>query len=167
MSPFVRQDDPAGEHAPRQPRFRLVERGVDAPSTAPEAPEAGVRTLISPRLLVPEDEWRETQCLDPDRLQGEAILPLISSLCRVRSDADAALALTGVLETLAQRFGIELPCGDIEGCGFLFAAPAETDLGAVAETIDTLLMGTVRASDLQGVLRDRAKARVTPASEGR
>jgi len=41
------------------------------------------------------------------------------------------------------------------------------DAGAVAETIDTLLMGTVRASDLQGVLRDRAKARVTPASEGR
>ena len=167
MSPFVRQDDPAGEHATRRPSFRLVEREVDAPPTAPEASEAGVRALISPRLLEPEDEWRETQRLDPTRLQGEAILPIISSLCRIRSDADAALALTRVLETLAQRFGIELPCGDIAGCGFLFRAPAETDLDAVAETIDSLLMGTVRASDLQGVLRDRARARVAALSAGR
>lgn len=71
-----------------------------------------------------------------------------------------------MLETLAQRFGVELPCGDTEGCGFLFAAPAGTDLGEVAEAIDALLMGTVRASDLQGGLRDRARARVTLANEG-
>ncbi|MEE2939329.1 MAG: hypothetical protein VX460_02980 [Planctomycetota bacterium] len=166
MSPFGSQDGPAGEAPPRQPRFRLVEHGADATSIALKAPGDGVRALISPRLLAPEERWREAQSSDPTRLRGKAVLPIISSLCRIRSDADAALALTGVLETLAQRFGVELPCGDAEGCGFLFAAPAGTDLNEVAEAIDALLMGTVRASDLQGALRDRARARVTLESEG-
>lgn len=166
MSPSGSQDGPASEAAPNKPRFRLVEDGAEALSIALKAPDAGLRALISPRLLAPEDRWRDAQSFDPARVHGKAVLPIISSLCRIRSDADAALALTGVLETLAQRFGVELPCGDTEGCGFLFAAPADTDLDEVAEAIDALLMGTVRASDLQGGLRDRARARVTLANEG-
>lgn len=162
MSPFEGHDEPTGGPPRRRPRFRLVTSGGTA---APAAPESGLRTLISPRLLAPVDEWREAQSSDPTRLHGKAVLPIISSLSRIRSEADAALALTRVLEALAQRFGVELPCGDTEGSGFLFAAPAETDLEAVAEAIDGLLMGEVRASDLQGGLRDRARARVTTANE--
>ena len=166
MSPFTGQDDPDGESPPNRPRFRLVESGASAPTATPAAPEAGVRALISSCLLAPEDEWRDAQSFDPTRLHGKAVLPIITSLSRIRSEADAALALTRVLETLAQRFGVELPCGDTEGSGFLFAAPAGTDLEAVAEVIDGLLMGEVRASDLQGGLRDQARARVTAANEG-
>lgn len=166
MTPFAHQGDPNGEGTAPQRQFRIVDREVETPPEEQDAPEQGIRALISTRLLVSEDEWNEQQAFDPSKLHAKAVVPIVSSLCRIRSDADAALALTGVLEVLARRFNVELPCGDTEGSGFLFCAPAETDLEAVAEAIDEMLMGTVRASDLQGALRDRARARVTTANEG-
>lgn len=162
MTPFARQDeDPAGDPGRRQ--FRLVQDSArsegDGAGTA--ASVAGVLGMISARFLVDLGTWRErARDLDPARMLVRAEVPLVASLARIRSEADAALALTGVIELLARRFHVGLPCGDLDGEGFCFHAPAEANLEALAEAIDGVLMGTVRATDLQGALRDRAKARV-------
>lgn len=166
MSPFARQDDdPAGPHGRRQ--FRLVSDAVGQGAADEAPPVDGVLGMISPRFLVDLATWQERAAeADPARIRVRAEVPLVASLARIRSEADAALALTGVIELLARRFHVGLPCGDLDGEGFCFHAPAEVNLQSLAEAIDGVLLGTVRATDLQGALRDRARARVSRIEEG-
>ena len=163
------------EAGSKSPRFRLVacEReelhAPEAPGPGGDSdPGAGILDMISSRLLVDEGTFAERMSpLRGARDFVRAEVPLITSLARVRTDADAALALTGVLELLGRRFHIGLPCGEWSpsgggSCeGFRFHAPKGIPVEEVAKAIDEALMGTVRATDLQGALRDRARARVT------
>lgn len=157
------------------PRFRLVDHRSDLPAPPDSAAPAGglgvgsgIRDMISPRLLVDGETFDER--MTPLRGARDFVMaevPLITALARIRTDADAALALTGVLELLGRRFHIGLPCGEWSpsgdgSCeGFRFHAAKGIQLEDVASAIDEVLMGTVRATDLQGALRDRARARVT------
>lgn len=124
--------------------------------------------MISPRLLVDGQTFEDRMTpLRGARDFVKAEVPLINALARIRTDADAALALTGILELLGRRFHIGLPCGEWSpsgdgSCeGFRFHAPKGVPLEDVASAIDEILMGTVRATDLQGALKDRTRARVT------
>lgn len=143
------------------PRFRLVER---VPAQAAESPKAPLQHgfLVPRKLLVPLDEWEERRPhgTPVDRVHAVAEVPLIAALARIRSDADAALALAGVLELLARRFHITLAVGSDGGGTFHFEAPESCDLSMIAGTIDDSLLGIVRSTDLQGALREQMMSRV-------
>lgn len=165
MTPFARHDDSAENGGGARRQFRLVQNSqASGGSEESEVVTPGILGMISARFLVDHGTWEEqTAHVDAERIIVRAEIPLVNSLARIRSDADAALALTGVLELLARRFHVGLPCGDAGAEGLLFHAPAEINTQAVAEAIDGMLMGTVRSTDLQGALKDRARARVVPA----
>ncbi|MEM6671203.1 MAG: hypothetical protein AAF726_00085 [Planctomycetota bacterium] len=150
----------APEAVPPAPRFRLVDErgpaeGHRPPSGGP--PWAGV----SRRLLIAGDDWAAHW---PEEIDGfvrvRAHIPLIASLARIRSDADAALALATVIESLFKAEAVQLPCGALGESEIGLVVPEETDFAQIAESIDESLAGQVRATDLQGPLRDRSKARV-------
>ncbi len=173
-APGFRNSGGQGEGS-KSPRFRLLSHESDLPASPDGAGPSGdsgngssIRDMISPRLLVDAETFEERMAsLRGARDFVRAEVPLIASLARIRTDADAALSLTGVLELLGRRFHIGLPCGEWSpsetgACeGFRFHAPKGIELEEVAKAIDEVLMATVRATDLQGALRDRARARVT------
>jgi len=144
-------------------RFRLVDlAGEPAPGDGDD--ERGeVASLISPRLLVSYDAWRVGLGLDPGAEERRVVrvqAPLVASLARVRSAADAALALTGVLEYASRHLRVALPCGSLDEDVVCFEAPAEMPLDAIREAFDEHLLAVVRGDDLEGGLRDRMAARV-------
>lgn len=153
---------------PRQ--FRLVDDVVTAdpaPATSGSLAEelGGLHALVSPRYLVPASEWRGKDDAAATASVGAIVhcraeVPLIASLARIRSEADAALALTGVIELLARRFHISLPCASAGEDSFAFMMPESVDFNQVADAIDDSLLGIVRATDLQGALRERCRARI-------
>ncbi|MEO0663357.1 MAG: hypothetical protein AAFZ87_17620 [Planctomycetota bacterium] len=158
MTGFASRDD-----SPKSPRFRVVDAAAEG-TTEEAAPATvdGVTALISERLLVEPESWRErrgTPAAGHTTLRVD--VPLISSLARIRSEADAALALTGVLELVARRFHVALPCAWSEGSAFWCDAPAQTDPDALAAVVNDDLLALVRATDLQGALRENYLARVT------
>lgn len=141
--------------------FRLVPE--ESTSRLNAAPDLRVPSMMSAALLVPEAEFAALhQSIPSDRRLACAEIPLIASLARIRSDADAAIALTGVIETLARRFQVQLPCGALQDGMIGFAVPTKVSLEDVANTIDEALLGQVRATDLQGALKVRMEAQVTP-----
>ncbi len=150
--------------------FRMVR---PSPGEGPQSNDAGeegfvplseLLDMVPARLLVAAEAWRELGSqASGERVAARAEIPLIASLCRIRSEADAAIALTGVIETLARRFQITLPFGMEDATTLLFAAPEDCDFAEVATSIDDALLGQVRATDLQGALRDRVEARVAAA----
>lgn len=141
-----------------------MERVPAGDTAAPELP-AGPTSLVPRKLLVPLDEWHERrpQGTPVDRVHAVADVPLIAALARIRSEADAALALAGVLELLGRRFHITLAVGSDGDGTFHFEAPESCDLSMVAVTIDDSLLGVVRATDLQGALREQMMSRVRAA----
>lgn len=146
-------------HSTTAARFRLVDDVVTSEAPPREARD-GFEELVSPRLLVSAEDWAATPPpLDTTRREAE--IPLIASLARIRSEADAALALTGVLELMTRRFRIALPCGHTGDGGLSFHAPEALDTGALGRAIDEALLGIVRATDLQGGMRERVRTRVT------
>lgn len=144
-------------------RFRLVDL-AGGPAPVAEGDERGeVASLISPRLLVSLDAWRVGLGLDPNAEERRVVrvqAPLVASLARVRSAADAALALTGVLEYASRHLRVALPCGSIREDTVCFEAPADVPLDAIREAFDEHLLAVVRGDDLEGGLRDRMTARV-------
>ena len=118
--------------------------------------------MMSAALLVPESEFASrVQHMPTDCRLACAEIPLIASLARIRSEADAAIALTGVIETLSRRFQVALPCGALADGSIGFVLPSKVKLEDVAKTIDDSLLGQVRATDLQGALKDRMEAQVS------
>lgn len=163
--PTTPQDPDPRPTAPAAPqaRFRLVEERKDG---AAGASRGGTRSgapwsAVSRRLLVSKDDWESHW---PETIEGHvrarAHVPLIASLARIRSEADAALALTMVIETLFREARVQLPCGAYDEGEIGLVLPEGSDLEAIAKAIDESLQGQVRATDLQGPLRDRSKARV-------
>ncbi|MFT5733291.1 MAG: hypothetical protein ACJA2W_000131 [Planctomycetota bacterium] len=158
----MQQPQPAPEDAvSSKTHFRLVtEESEGGPAPASDG---RIPSMMSAALLVPEAEFAaRTQGIPGDCRLACAEIPLIASLARIRSEADAAIALTGVIETLARRFQIQLPCGALEDGMIGFIVPSKVDLKAVASTIDEALLGQVRATDLQGALKVRVEAAVKP-----
>lgn len=150
------------------PRFRLVsdpptESAPAAPIADPvEGPIEGDRwSALSSNLLVSEDSWRERWAEAPEGMVlARADIPLLAAIARIRSDADAALALTGVLETLSTDVWVGLPCAVLGETEFGLVIPEGIALESIAESIDEALHGQVRSTDLQGPLRERSRARV-------
>ena len=148
------------------PRFRLVSNPPT--ETAPTPPSEGLAdgaddrwSALSGNLLVTEDEWRERWAEAPEGMVlARADIPLLAAIARIRSDADAALALTGVLETLSTDVWVALPCAVLGETEFGLVIPEGIALESIAETIDEALHGQVRLTDLQGPLRERSRARV-------
>ncbi len=141
--------------------FRLVPDESSTPSSSPASSQ--IPSMMSAALLVPEAEFAvHARGAASDCRLACAEVPLIASLARIRSEADAAIALTGIIETLARRFQVALPCGALQDGMIGFVVPSKVDLQEVARTIDEALSGQVRATDLQGELKSRMDARVTP-----
>ncbi len=141
--------------------FRLVPE--ESAGGLASAPDPRVPSMMSAALLVPEAEFAvKAQAMSGDSRLACADIPLIASLARIRSEADAAIALTGVIETLARRFQVALPCGALQDGMIGFIVPSKVDLSDIARTIDDALLGQVRATDLQGALKVRMEAQVTP-----
>lgn len=143
------------------PRFRLV-GDPTTESAPPPAEDADDRwSALSSKLLVAEDVWRERWAEAPEGMVlARADIPLLAAIARIRSDADAALALTGVLETLSTDVWVGLPCAVLGATEFGMVIPEGIALESIAETIDEALHGQVRSTDLQGPLRERSRARV-------
>ena len=143
--------------------FRLVPDGHPEDANPAQIAEPSVPSMISAALLVSEAEFAARAADMPrDCRLACASVPLIASLARIRSDADAAIALTGVIETLARQFHIQLPCGAMDDGAIGMIVPSKVDLAQVAQKIDDSLAGQVRATDLQGALKDQMEARITP-----
>jgi hypothetical protein len=150
---------------PPEARFRIVQEDEGGASRAgtrrSDASEPW--SAVSRRLLVAQDDWLRHW---PENIDGHvrvrASVPLIASLARIRSESDAALALTMVIETLFREARVQLPCGTLDETEIGLVLPADADLGRIAAVIDDALGGQVRATDLQGALRERSKARVEP-----
>ncbi len=141
--------------------FRLVPDG--SADNQPAGSASRIPSMMSAALLVPEAEFAvHAQGAPQDCRLACAEVPLIASLARIRSEADAAIALTGIIETLARRFQVALPCGALQDGMIGFVVPSKVNLEEVAHTIDEALSGQVRATDLQGELKARMEARVTP-----
>lgn len=144
-------------------RFRLVDLGAEPAADVGADDRGQVASLISPRLLVALDAWRVGLGLDPGADERRVVrvqAPLVASLARVRSAADAALALTGVLEYASRHLQIVLPCGAVDEDAVCFEAPASVPLDVIREVFDEHLLAVVRGDDLEGGLRDRVTARV-------
>ena len=141
--------------------FRLVDDvlTVDAPR---RRSAGGFEDLVSPRLLVSAEAW-EANPPPVDTSPFRAEIPLIASLARIRSEADAALALTGVLELMARRFQIALPCGHTADGELAFHGPEKLDGERLGQAIDDSLLGIVRATDLQGGMREQVQTRIERA----
>ena len=140
--------------------FRLVPDG--SADSASAASASSIPSMMSAALLVPEAEFAvHARGAAADCQLACAEVPLIASLARIRSEADAAIALTGVIETLVRRFQIALPCGALQDGMIGFIVPSKVSLAEMAKTIDDALSGQVRATDLQGELKSRMEARVT------
>lgn len=149
------------EHVSSTTHFRLVPE--EAGGGLASAPEPRIPSMMSAALLVPEAEFAVNAARVPgDSRLACADIPLIASLARIRSEADAAIALTGVIETLARRFQIALPCGALQDGMVGFMVPSKFELAEIAQTIDDALLGQVRATDLQGALKVRMESQVTP-----
>lgn len=116
--------------------------------------------FVPSRLLVDGDLWCLGDFVGEGSVQGVIELPLVASIARVRSDADAAISLAGVIEGLARRFQFSVPFGLVDESTLRFVAPEHVDLDAVAKAVDEELLGQVRATDLDGGLRDRMSARL-------
>lgn len=161
--PTTPQDPDPRPTAPAAPeaRFRLVEERDEATPSRGGTGSGAPWTAVSRRLIVSKDDWEAHW---PTTIEGHvrarAHVPLIASLARIRSEADAALALTMVIETLFREARVQLPCGAFDDGEIGLVLPEGTDLEAIANAIDESLQGQVRATDLQGPLRDRSKARV-------
>ena len=67
-----------------------------------------------------------------------------------------------VIETLYVDFHVQLPCGAVDDSEIAFLLPERCDLERVTEAIDQALATQVRATDLQGGMRDRTKSRICP-----
>ncbi|QDV10086.1 hypothetical protein Poly30_56480 [Planctomycetes bacterium Poly30] len=156
------QPQPASEdNVSSTTHFRLVPEESVSGQTPAQDPR--VPSMMSAALLVPEAEFAARAVGMPsDARLACAEIPLIASLARIRSEADAAIALTGVIETLARRFQVQLPCGALHDGMIGFILPSKVNLADVARTIDESLLGQVRATDLQGALKVRMEAQVTP-----
>jgi len=156
--------------SPAAPRFRLVGDPPTETAPAPPAEDADEGqadgaddrwSALSSNLLVTEDAWRERWAEAPEGMVlARADIPLLAAIARIRSDADAALALTGVLETLSTDVWVGLPCAVLGETEFGLVIPEGIALESIAESIDEALHGQVRSTDLQGPLRERSRARV-------
>ena len=142
-------------------RFRLVDDVLTSVTPRGRSAE-GFGELVSPRLLVNIDAW-DAGPPTQESVPFEAEIPLIASLARIRSEADAALALTGVLELMSRRFQIALPCGHTSDGGLTFHGPETLDGEHLGQAIDESLLGIVRATDLQGGMRERVQTRIERA----
>ncbi len=148
--------DPAGA-----PRFRLVSDHASEATPSEDTGPSERWSTLSSKLLVSEDAWRERWAEAPEGMVlARADIPLLAAIARIRSDADAALALTGVLETLSTDVWVGLPCAVLDDTEFGLVIPEGIALESIAETIDEALQGQVRSTDLQGPLRERSRARV-------
>jgi hypothetical protein len=152
-----------------EPAATLENRAADAVPGTDAGIGAGTEAIVSmvpSRLLVARSEWQDGagRC-SWDQMVVRATIPLLGSLARIRSEADAALALTGVLEGLVRRFHVTPPCTLFDETTVAFVAPVSLDLEATARMIDDALVGQVRATDLQGALRQRMEATVERADE--
>lgn len=144
------------------PRFRIVEDEPEVQAESGEVESDGIASTISKRLLVDPPAWQERGRIASDgALTLRVEVPLVASLARIRSEADAALALTGVLELVARRFQVRLPCAWTGDASFCCDAPAGTAGDDLAQAVNEELLALVRATDLQGALRDQYLARVT------
>ena len=157
------ESDPTEEQSDR--RLRLVgneaRSGDRIETKAGSVLGVGRWKDVSRKLLLPADEWRRRWPNAPEGwLLARAHLPHISSHARIRSDLEAGRALGSVIEMLATGGGLELPCGDLGDAVFGLVVPDAIELEYIAEAIDEALHGQVRATDLQGPLRDRSRARV-------
>ncbi len=167
--PIVDQFEPSGPPAgTSRPQFRLVAAdttGHGSPDeTADAAPSNTAQSRwgeVSKYLLIDGAPWMSRWSKAPEGyVRAKASIPLVASLARIRSRSDAALALTMVIETLYVDFHVQLPCGAIDDAEIAFLLPVSCDPEVVAEAIDRSLETQVRATDLQGGMRDRAKSRV-------
>ena len=159
-SPQDRKPSTSGV-APSSPRFRLVGDTADG-AAVDNAPTARWQD-VPPRLMVPAAEWHERW---PEAPQGMALaranVPLLGSIARIRGDRAASEALAGVLEMLNAGGGIELPCGGLDSGEIGLVVPKAIEMEYISESIDEALRAQVRATDLQGPLRERSGARVDP-----
>jgi len=146
-----------------RPRFRLVgEAGGDEESPSGTAASSESRWMdVSKYLLINGEPWLARWSKAPEGYtRVKASIPLIAALARIRSRADAALALTMVIETLYVDFHVQLPCGAIDDSEIGFLLPDSCDPEMVAAAIDRSLETQVRATDLQGGMRDRTRSRL-------
>ena len=169
-------DDPLEPSGPStgtgRPQFRLVAadptadsvRGGSPAETAGETESKGAESRwaeVSKYLLINGEPWTSRWAKAPEGyVRVKASIPLVASLARIRSRSDAALALTMVIETLYVDFHVQLPCGALDDAEIAFLLPETCDPEIIAEAIDRSLETQVRATDLQGGMRDRTKSRV-------
>ena len=71
-------------------------------------------------------------------------VPLVLSITRIRTEADGALALSGIIETASRGYHIELPCGQFDDATFRFVASKELDVDGLAARV----AGLARSSAL-------------------
>ncbi len=159
--------DPADPQVERAaPLFRLVAGPDGERDSLPEAPPGAPESRwleVSKYLLINGEPWLARWSKAPEGyVKVKASIPLIASLTRIRSRSDAALALTMVIETLYVDFHVQLPCGAVDDSEIAFLLPERCDLERVTEAIDQALATQVRATDLQGGMRDRTKSRICP-----
>jgi hypothetical protein len=159
------QFDPAGPSTgTERPQFRLISAdSVDDGSPDETVAKASKSRWVevSKYLLINGNPWMSRWSKAPEGyVRAKASIPLVASLARIRSRSDAALALTMVIETLYVDFHVQLPCGALDDAEIAFLLPESCDPEVVAEAIDRSLETQVRATDLQGGMRDRAKSRV-------
>lgn len=166
------ESDPLDDHpAPsgpstgtERPQFRLVSQPVvdaDSPDEIRETAGESRWMEVSKYLLIDGTPWSARWAKAPEGYaRVKASIPLIAALARIRSRADAALALTMVIETLYVDFHVQLPCGAIDDAEIAFLMPESCDPELVAEAIDRSLETQVRATDLQGGMRKRTRSRI-------
>lgn len=147
-----------------QPQFRLVAEGTDGQESRTETAAGAAESRwveVSKYLLINGEPWLARWSKAPEGyVKVKASIPLIASLARIRSRSDAALALTMVIEALYVDFHVQLPCGAMDDSEIGFLLPESCDPDQVAEAIDRSLETQVRATDLQGGMRDRSKSRI-------
>ena len=143
------------------PRFRLVD-GEEVEESPSGTPSAESRWMdVSKYLLINGEPWLARWTTAPEGYtRVRASIPLIASLARIRSRADAALALTMVIETLYVDFHVQLPCGAIDDSEIGFLLPDHCDPQMVAAAIDRSLESQVRSTDLQGGMRARNRSQL-------
>lgn len=147
-----------------RPQFRLVSEPdgeAGSPDETPSTPSESRWMEVSKYLLIDGTRWSARWTKAPEGYtRVKASIPLVASLARIRSRADAALALTMVIETLYVDFHVQLPCGAIDDAEIAFLMPESCDPERVAEAIDRSLETQVRATDLQGGMRKRTRSRI-------